>query len=115
MRALVARSLLAICCGMVFVGLAAPTAAPTQAPETEPWVMPRTPDGHPDLQGNWTNATITPIQRRQGQGPVLTAEQVAEIEGGGGRAGSIQQPSPATRIARHRRWEVMVRREPQAG
>ena len=24
---------------------------------------PRTPDGHPDLQGVWTNATITPIER----------------------------------------------------
>jgi len=25
--------------------------------------MPRTPDGHPDLQGIWTNATITPMER----------------------------------------------------
>ena len=24
---------------------------------------PRTPDGHPDLQGIWTNATITPLER----------------------------------------------------
>jgi hypothetical protein len=24
---------------------------------------PRTPDGHPDLQGFWTNATITPLER----------------------------------------------------
>ena len=27
------------------------------------WKMPRTPDGHPDLQGVWTNATITPLER----------------------------------------------------
>lgn len=46
------------------------------------WVTPRTPEGRPDLQGNWSNATITPIQRSQGQGPTLTAAQVAEIEGG---------------------------------
>lgn len=26
--------------------------------------MPRTPDGHPDLQGTWTNSTLTPLQRR---------------------------------------------------
>jgi hypothetical protein len=26
-------------------------------------VTPRTPDGHPDLQGVWTNATITPLER----------------------------------------------------
>ncbi len=25
--------------------------------------LPRTPDGHPDLQGVWTNATITPVER----------------------------------------------------
>ena len=25
--------------------------------------VPRTPDGHPDLQGVWTNATITPMER----------------------------------------------------
>ena len=81
MRVLMPRLLLALCCVMVSVGLAVPAAAPTQAPETEPWVMPRTPDGHPDLQGNWTNATITPIQRPQDVGAVLTPEQVAEIEG----------------------------------
>lgn len=27
------------------------------------WVMPRLPDGQPDLQGIWTNATITPFER----------------------------------------------------
>ena len=44
-------------------------------------VVPRTADGRPDLQGNWTNATMTPIQRPQGVGPTLSAEQVAEREG----------------------------------
>ena len=24
---------------------------------------PRTPWGHPDIQGTWTNATLTPLQR----------------------------------------------------
>lgn len=27
------------------------------------WTMPRLPDGQPDLQGVWTNATITPFER----------------------------------------------------
>ncbi|PCH63025.1 MAG: hypothetical protein COC19_01855 [SAR86 cluster bacterium] len=27
------------------------------------WQMPRTPEGQPDLQGIWTNATQTPLQR----------------------------------------------------
>jgi hypothetical protein len=29
------------------------------------WSVPRTPDGKPDLQGVWTNATITPMERPQ--------------------------------------------------
>ncbi len=50
--------------------------------ESNQWEVPRTASGHPDLQGNWTNATLTPFQRPAGQGPVLSAAQVAEIESG---------------------------------
>jgi len=42
--------------------------------------IPRTPDGRPDLQGNWTNATLTPFQREEGRGPVYTAAEVAALE-----------------------------------
>jgi len=31
--------------------------------QTSNWKAPRTPDGQPDLQGIWTNATLTPLQR----------------------------------------------------
>jgi hypothetical protein len=27
------------------------------------WTVPRTPDGRPDLQGVWTNSTLTPMER----------------------------------------------------
>jgi len=27
------------------------------------WSPPRTPEGHPDLQGVWTNSTLTPLER----------------------------------------------------
>ena len=46
------------------------------------WQMPRTEHGHPDLQGNWTNATLTPIERASGRPAVLTPQQVQEIESG---------------------------------
>jgi len=46
--------------------LAAMAAAQSQhapAAKSKSWTMPRTPDGHPDLQGIWTNATLTPLER----------------------------------------------------
>ena len=64
------------------------------------WTVPRTAHGHPDLQGNWSNATITPIERPRGQAAVLTAEEVAQREG---RADAIvtalAQPSDPDRGA----------------
>jgi hypothetical protein len=32
-------------------------------PAAKNWTGPHTPDGQPDLQGLWTNATITPLER----------------------------------------------------
>jgi hypothetical protein len=46
----------------------------------KPWVLPRTPDGKPDLQGNWSNETQTPFERMGNQGPTLTDEQAAALE-----------------------------------
>ena len=50
------------------------------ATTARPWSVPRTPDGRPDLQGNWTNATLTPLERPPGVPLVLTPEQVARFE-----------------------------------
>lgn len=61
--------------------------APTQTPATAPrpasgraWKTPRTPWGHPDLQGYWTNTTTTPLQRpaELKDKAVLTAAELAE-------------------------------------
>jgi hypothetical protein len=42
--------------------------------------IPRTPDGKPDFQGNWTNATITMLERQPGQPLILTDQDAAAIE-----------------------------------
>ena len=40
-----------------------PSIATNPAASPVPWIPPRTPDGHPDLQGIWTNATVVPLER----------------------------------------------------
>ncbi|MDH3732793.1 MAG: hypothetical protein OEU54_04630 [Gemmatimonadota bacterium] len=72
------------------LALVAMVASPAFAQESD-WVLPRTPDGKPDFQGNWSNATLTAIQRAAGMGRVLTPEQVAAMEGD--RASFIQENS----------------------
>ncbi|MFN0180012.1 MAG: hypothetical protein ACKVZ0_14525 [Gemmatimonadales bacterium] len=61
---------------------------------------PRTPDGRPDFQGNWTNATLTPIERPAGRGLILTAAEVAALEGRRqARNDSLNLPSDPNRPA----------------
>ena len=43
---------------------------------------PHTPDGHPDLQGTWTNGTITPLERPDGSRVTLTKDEVDRLEKG---------------------------------
>jgi len=51
-------------------------AKPAAAPKRPG--LPRTPDGKPDLQGNWSNATITPLERLT-PGPLVVAEEDAAL------------------------------------
>ena len=46
----------------VAAALCVPLAAQTAA-KPKSASIPRTPDGHPDFQGTWTNATLTPLER----------------------------------------------------
>jgi hypothetical protein len=59
-----------------------PRAEAQAPPRARPvrWTVPRTPDGKPDLQGNWTNETQTPLERLGATGATLTDEQAAAIE-----------------------------------
>jgi hypothetical protein len=72
--------LLGLCIAIAAVALLSPAAAQAPTRDGGQWVVPRTPDGHPDLQGNWTNSTLTPFERREGRGQVFTWEEVAELE-----------------------------------
>ena len=56
-------------------GVLAQVLAPK--PSAAKWVVPRTPDGKPDLQGNWSNETQTPLER-QGNGPLILTDAEAQ-------------------------------------
>jgi hypothetical protein len=68
---------------VLLVALMAVTAAPGVVASVEGQAVtsiPRTPDGRPDFQGNWTNSTLTPFQRAEGREPVFSWDEVADIE-----------------------------------
>ncbi|MBI1360810.1 MAG: hypothetical protein GC155_11085 [Alphaproteobacteria bacterium] len=61
--------------GLILLGLCLPAAA------QESWSVPRTPDGHADLQGTWTNSSITVLERTDASLPlVLSPEQAKRLE-----------------------------------
>ncbi len=80
---------------VLIVGLAAlgaATAPNLASAQTAPRVItpvvqqgykvPRTPDGHPDMSGVWTNATTTRLERSRTDGDklILSDEEMAKIE-----------------------------------
>jgi len=48
---------------LIFAAAIALTSSAFAQTKPRSTAIPRTPDGHPDLQGIWTNATITPLER----------------------------------------------------
>src|SRR5579864_6214143 len=52
----------------------------TAIPATAQTAIRRMPDGHPDLQGTYDLATMTPMERFPGDPPVLSKEQAAKLQ-----------------------------------
>ena len=88
--------LVTLCLMTAAEGLVA-SAAAQQSPASAAgsWVVPRTPDGHPDFQGTWTNVTITPFERPEDQeSPVLSWEEVQERQGDAVDPTDPDRPAP---------------------
>ena len=95
-----AASFLGLCTAIVALGVVAPAVAQAPVSTSGDWVVPRTPAGHPDLQGNWSSATLTPLQRPRAQGPTLSWEEVEVREGrAANRLERVSRPSDPDRGA----------------
>ena len=69
---------------------------PAKAAPSRPWTVPRTPDGRPDLQGIWTNATLTPLERPRAMADraFLTEKEAAALEDrAAGRLAAADDPA----------------------
>ena len=65
------------------LALMLPTAVPAPgqtAKAAAKSTIKRMPDGHPDLQGTYDLATMTPLERLPGDPPVLTKEQAEKVQ-----------------------------------
>jgi hypothetical protein len=64
------------------LGLALAVLPASPMAQTKKWTPPRTPDGHPDLQGLWDFRSATPLERpaRFAGREFMTADEVVEYE-----------------------------------
>ena len=72
---------MSLCCGVLFSG----TVAGQEPAALDPanYSPPRLPSGKPDLQGLWSNAVVTPLERPAdlADKPFLTEEEAREYDG----------------------------------
>jgi hypothetical protein len=76
----IALPLVGVCCGVLFSALAAGQAP--GAGDSAVYSPPRLPSGRPDLQGLWSNALVTPLERPAdlADKAFLTEEEAREYE-----------------------------------
>src|SRR5215831_18801710 len=66
---------------IITLGLVLSVGAQNPKSAARRYVPPRTPDGHPDLQGTYDLATLTPLERPAGAPAVLSDEEAKRLEG----------------------------------
>ena len=92
------RTLVATVALVALAFSALPASAQVERVRDPNWTTPRTPDGHPDLQGLWGNKTITPIERREGETRAyLSEEEIATLNQQRAETQAAQDAAPAQR------------------
>lgn len=102
-------SVLAIAAAVFAAHVSAQTpqaAAKSAAAVKKSWTPGRTPDGQPDLQGVWTNPTITPFERPANLGTkaYLTEQEAAALEKQAAATNVDAPPRPGDVGAYNRVW-----------
>ena len=71
-----------VCSVTVALGASPAQQSRNSSSSSENWIPPRTPDGHPDLQGVWNYAAGTPSERPSVYGgrEFLTDDELARAE-----------------------------------
>jgi hypothetical protein len=127
--------------GQVSTGQTKTSPTPS-SPAASNWKAPRTPDGHPDLQGVWSYASGVPLERFDPSAPKRTTQDEDEADAvvgnysakvwmeigqnNGGRTSLIIDPPngriPPLTAEAEKRWQAMVearrglaREEPMRG
>ena len=88
--------------GFVVVMVVTLVPLPAVGQSASTWTLPRTPDGQPDLQGAWSFATITPLERpsQYAGREFLSEEEVVALN-----------QDAATRASSERRAELTAQRD----
>ena len=92
---------------VVFVlASAAMFAQPLAKPSAKSWTPVRTPDGQPDLQGVWTNPTITPFERPANMAgkAFLTEQEAADLEKRAAENAVDRAPKPGDPGSYNQAW-----------
>src|SRR5438094_6924650 len=91
---------------LVITVLIAFIEAPLAAQVAKPWTPSKTPDGQPDLQGVWTNPTITPFERppELAGKEFLTEKEVKELEARAAQNRVDRPPQPGDTGSYNQFW-----------